>query len=889
MSQCQSRRHSRKPRAKRPRVDARLRETPSQSSLEPRRRFEITVILSLAAAVVFFLALITYDPSDLSRAGDKPWHEVNNLVGVPGAVIAGVLHVLFGRIAYVLPVLVLIVGVFGRRRGNSLAFPIKCAALIFLLCSICALLCLRMDQADQKAVFSACGICGAYFGHWMLTFGPGGSTVLLVSFTLVSLLLSTSILFGDLARGAAQWIGNRLFVGAASARSTATNNSEPRDAQAASRNGNKRRRRLALPSPELEAAEPPPTEVEWEEIRDPETVQLTMRDILLDDGLSRAEQGKDRLVMRDDPVFDNWLLKGSLFDATEPEPPPPATPVKRRHSGKPATKRKKVPEEEGPSLLDPIALTTPLEYVISTKMHHEEPAGGDSAATTTVEAALTAAVENDATDQSPALSANTPFRLPTLNLLESPQHNKAEVLREEIDRTCIAIKNTFEEFGINARVVEVNYGPVITRYQIAPPPGVHLSRIAGLADNLAMNLKAQSVRIETPIPGKGTVGVEVPNATRVPVLLSETLAADEFRAHKSPLRVALGKTIEGEPFVADLATMPHLLIAGATGAGKSVCINTIITSILYTNTPDEVKFLMVDPKRVELQLYAGIPHLLHPVITDPEMAGGVLKWAVAEMEYRYDCLSRLGCRGLQAYNAKRKAELERSEQAGNEEPESRQDLPASMPYIVLIIDELADLMMVCRADVEASVQRLAQMARAVGIHLVLATQRPSVNVLTGVIKANLPTRIAFQVTSKIDSRTILDENGAEALLGRGDMLFRLGGAAKPVRVQGAYVTTEEVERVVKYIRAQRSPQYQQIEIEPSCDGGDDDEPADDALYEEAVKIVLDHGAASTSLLQRRLKIGYGRAARLLDIMEKQGIVGPARGSKPREVLSGSVR
>lgn len=474
------------------------------------------------------------------------------------------------------------------------------------------------------------------------------------------------------------------------------------------------------------------------------------------------------------------------------------------------------------------------------------------------------------------------YQLPPLNLLVKPESTRPEVAREEIIHNSRTLEQTLKDFNIAAKVTEVNYGPTITCYELEPAPGIKISRIENLANDITRALKAENVRIVAPIPGKGTVGVEVPNRNRSDVLMIEILACETYQSNKSKLKIGLGKSISGEPFIFDLIKAPHLLVAGATGSGKSVCINTIIASFLYNAAPHEVKLLMVDPKQVELALYKDIPHLLSPVVTDPQKAGAALRWAVDEMETRYRYLKKAGVRNIKEYNKKRM-----SQQYGEvEENETSKILPGFLPYIVIIIDELADLMMVARADVESAIARLAAMARAVGIHLVLATQRPSVDVLTGVIKNNFPSRIAFQVSSNTDSRTILDMKGAESLMGRGDMLFHPGGASKPIRLQGSYISTEEVEEICEFVKSQQKVEYVQEEFyvpeDTKSSGGMGGDDRDD-LYEDALQIVLDNDAASTSLLQRRLKIGYGRAARLLDLMEENGIVGPPRGSKPREV------
>ena len=484
---------------------------------------------------------------------------------------------------------------------------------------------------------------------------------------------------------------------------------------------------------------------------------------------------------------------------------------------------------------------------------------------------------------------NDEYQLPPISLLEKPAQHKPEVAREEILQNSQMLEQTLKDFNIAVKVVEVNYGPTITCYELEPAPGIKISRIENLANDITRSLKAEMVRIVAPIPGKGTVGVEVPNRYRSDVFLREIIACEKYQASQSKLKIGLGKEISGEPFIFDLIKAPHLLVAGATGSGKSVCINVIITSILYNAAPHEVKLLLVDPKQVELAIYRDIPHLLSPVVTDPMKAGAALRWAVEEMEQRYRYLKKAGVRNIKEFNKKRMAQ----QNGAVPESETSLVLPGFLPYIVVLIDELADLMMIARVDVEAAIARLAAMARAVGIHLVLATQRPSVDVLTGVIKNNFPSRIAFQVSGSADSRTILDMKGAESLMGRGDMLFAPSGAGKPIRLQCAYISTEECEEVVEFAKAQQEVEYVQEEFIPLEDskggsGASGDASDMDDLYDDAVSCVLENDAASTSLLQRRLKIGYGRAARLLDLMEENGIVGPPRGSKPREIVLNKI-
>lgn len=458
------------------------------------------------------------------------------------------------------------------------------------------------------------------------------------------------------------------------------------------------------------------------------------------------------------------------------------------------------------------------------------------------------------------------FQLPSISLLDRNDQNDLEVDRRHYYKVSEILVAKLGDFGVKGTVEGVSPGPVVTTYEFAPAAGVKINKIVSLADDLAMVLKVDRVRIVGSIPGKAAIGIEIPNPTRKTVFLRDILLGSAYRKAASRLTLALGFDVIGRPVVADLARMPHLLIAGATGAGKSVAINAFISSILFKATPDEVRLLMIDPKRIELSVYEGIPHLLHPVVVEPRMASRALIWAVREMERRYKLLEEMRVKSFASYN-----------EAAEEK----------LPYIVIIVDELADLMMVASKDVETSIARLAQMARAAGMHIILATQRPSVDVLTGLIKANFPTRISFKVASKIDSRTILDGSGAEHLLGLGDMLFLPPGAAKLQRIHGAYITEEETERIIDFLKEQGQAEYdesvlQVVEEEPDADGAG---AADyDEKYDEAVAVITETGQASISMVQRRLRVGYNRAARMIEMMEKEGIIGPADGSRPREVL-----
>lgn len=465
------------------------------------------------------------------------------------------------------------------------------------------------------------------------------------------------------------------------------------------------------------------------------------------------------------------------------------------------------------------------------------------------------------------------YELPPLELLDEPVVHSQIKEKSQIKKTVRILEQTFQSFGVQAKITKAHVGPAVTKYEVYPEAGVKVSKILSLQDDLALALAAQDIRIEAPIPGKSAVGIEVPNSEIATVSLREVLQAD--REPNKKLLFALGRDISGNIVSGELNKMPHLLIAGATGSGKSVCINGIITSILMRAKPHEVKMMMIDPKKVELNVYNGIPHLLTPVVTDPKKASVALRKIVTEMEARYELFSETGTRNLEGYN--------HFVQKVNEKSDEKKPL---LPYIIVLIDELADLMMVASKDVEDSIMRLAQMARAAGIHLIIATQRPSVDVITGVIKANIPSRIAFSVSSQVDSRTILDVAGAEKLLGRGDMLYIPVGKSKPIRVQGAFLSDEEVERVVTHCKSQQQAIYEETMIPD--ESHDTDEDVDDELFHEAVAFVIDMQSASASMLQRKFRIGYNRAARLIDMMEAKGVVGPYEGNRPREVLIDSI-
>lgn len=482
----------------------------------------------------------------------------------------------------------------------------------------------------------------------------------------------------------------------------------------------------------------------------------------------------------------------------------------------------------------------------------------------------------------------TEYRLPSMDLLDPLPPESARAITGDFQASATVLKETLSEFGIEVDVTNVERGPVVTRYELLPAPGVRVEKIVQLSNNIALAMKAETIRVQAPIPGKGVVGIEVPNSKTTMVYLREIIESETWQSGRAALPLAIGKDVAGREIVADLAEMPHMLIAGATGSGKTVCMNSVLAGLLMSRTPEQMRLMLIDPKIVEFTQYNSLPHLVVPVITDAKKVAIGLRWAITEMEKRYRIFAKAGVRNIKTFNSRpivKQAELFEGEPGMEEEQDERP--PDRLPYIVIVVDELADLMLVAQAEIENAIARLAQLSRAVGIHMILATQRPSVNVITGTIKANFPARISFQVAQKVDSRTILDANGADKLLGKGDMLFLPPGSSKLTRAQGTMTTDAELRRIVEFIKQQGQPEYEsEIREKIEKKGADipDVEEFDDDLLEAAVEVIRQTRRASTSSLQRRLRIGYTRAARLVDILEERGIVGPPRGSDPREIL-----
>ncbi len=481
------------------------------------------------------------------------------------------------------------------------------------------------------------------------------------------------------------------------------------------------------------------------------------------------------------------------------------------------------------------------------------------------------------------------FGFPPIELLQDSKADVKPIDHESLRMQSRLLEKKLSDFGVLGKVVAVSPGPVVSMYEYEPAPGVKINKVVSLTDDLAMALRATSIRIVAPIPGKSVIGVEVANANREPVRLEDIISSEAFAQSKSKLTLALGKDIFGNPVTTDLAKMPHLLIAGATGSGKSVALNAMICSVLYKATPKEVKLILIDPKRIELSAYEGIPHMIAPVVVDARKATLALQWAVHEMERRYSIMAEKGVRNLYQYHrrvAKEMKVLKQTKGSGDRPTAETESMPEELPFILIIIDELADLMLVASRDVELALTRLAQMARAAGIHLLIATQRPSVDVLTGTIKANFPTRVSFQVSSRTDSRTILDANGAEVLLGNGDMLLLPPGTARLQRIHGAYLSEIEIGQIVEFLKKQQEPVYKEeiLKVRPEDEDNKGEREEYDEKYDEAVALVAETRQASISMIQRRLRVGYNRAARMIETMERDGVVGPSDGSRPRDVL-----
>jgi len=842
----------------------------------PRDRgYEILGTGLLALTFFLFFALVSRDYQGIIALDHMG--EVFNLCGRPGAYVSGFLYVLLGNAAHLLYVLTFAWGLMLFRHRPLDRAPLRLLGMLMLASSVAALL--HMQFFTVVAAGLPGGILGAYVGGYLLlpTFLEIGSYVIAVTLSVVGVLLATDFLFVRAFRGL-HVVGVHVLRASLTLYETLRALRIKREQRT-----EERRQKVRAAAQAIRGAAATTVKMAGEKVEKPEaalpsrlcTESPAVRDephdpsrIRIITHVTKAEPIQDEIAFDAVPEVE----REPRFDAPRPMPFPviPSRPTLGQEPDPVAALAHAVGSA---TMSDPAAIgSLPLQPRVRTAAPSRP--------------ILPRRKMADMDDLPPDYVYPRRYTKPSLDILDDPPPSRApDDLAEKLRETSVLLEKTLETFGIEARVTDVTRGPTITRYELEPAPGIKVNRFTSLADDLALALKAHGVRVEAPIPGKGRIGIELPNFEREPVVLRELLESRVFRKHKGRLVLALGKDIAGEVVTADLTTMPHLLIAGATGAGKTISVKSILASLLFANTPEQLQLMLVDPKMVELSIFNDIPHLITPVVTDPKKAASALNWLIVEMEERYRLFAQLRVRNIEVYNASvENGEIEMPEVDG--ETGESVDLVRKLPYVVCVIDELADLMMLARAEVEDAIMRLAQLARAVGIHLVIATQRPSVNVLTGVIKANFPVRISFQVSSRTDSRCILDEIGAERLMGKGDMLYLPAGKATPTRIQGAFVSDREMNALISYLKTQAPPQYRD-EIERFSKTPEQLEELaneEDDLFDEAVRVVLETGQASISMVQRRLRVGYTRAARLIDMMEVRGIVGPHLGSKAREIL-----
>jgi S-DNA-T family DNA segregation ATPase FtsK/SpoIIIE len=872
-------------------------EMSSKSKKHRSRTNEVLAVILIAFSVLLILSLVTYDPKDPSWNSVGPQQRLSNLIGIFGAYLADFLFSMFGLASLAIPVLMIVIAVrifFAEEIG----IPVKKAiGATLLLTATAGTFALFPKIAGHMLLHSASngGMVGylveGALASWLNTIGA--AIVLTVAFVLTLMLtMEVSLINLSAKLGVTGLSEKKLSVAGLFA---------PIKVWWADK---AEKRKLELEALRAAKAEEFNRKEQERIVRESDafTAKESRRKALTQERREKVEEAKrlkEEPLFASEPAVITPVISKTLRTnavATDIEDDPfedeileepvktervaaatNSAPVSMRTQAAAAlrTYREKTEQlKSGTSIATEITMDPDVVEMTSTAWIDR------SIASNNEESPVAPVKEAKPIRKAPVVAvAASEYALPSIDLLEIPvgPHEQAE---EDLRERATTLAEKCKEFSVVGHIHRINPGPVVTTFEFKPDPGIKYSRVVGLADDLCLALKAECIRIDR-IPGKSTVGIEVPNHHREKILLREVIESPKFKNSESKLTIALGKTINGEEYIADLSRMPHLLIAGATGAGKSVTMNALICSILYKASPEEVKFIMVDPKRVELGLYENIPHLLTPIVTDPKRAANALKWAVNEMENRYKELAKYGVRNIEQYN--RQAIEMMHPTLSEDNPEVAKPLP----YIVIAIDELADLMMVARSEVETSIARLAQMARAVGIHLVLATQRPSVDIITGVIKANIPSRISFRVSSKVDSRTIIDANGAEALLGQGDMLFLPPGTSRLIRVHGSFVNEKEVKEIADHTRNQAQPAYDEKVTmnEQEVEGVDGEVGERDDLYDQALAIVTDMGRGSTSVLQRRLSIGYGRAAKILDMMEREGFIGPAEGSKPRKVLS----
>lgn len=811
--------------------------------MKSRRGAEMIGIIVLACGIAVGASLVTYHPADSSAFYTSTTNEISNAIGYYGATLAWILVGFFGAACLVFPAALLVSG-WNRFWGREIEyFHTKMFGLLVIVVSLPPVLSLLFDTFWYKgALIPAGGYLGAEILRAVsLKLNAIGAGILFTTALLIGILLATRISLGAIFMRLREWL------------LMATQAWSVRWARFTERRRKEQMKTSVVRKHLDRAEESKSARAELRLVEEDEEQQRGGKSLVV-----REVAGQGRFQIRKVTKADLRKAASELRSGVDP--------AQLYNEEKPRTKKTVDYSDFEDPFDEPFAAAPPAR-----RRQQPPPPPARKAAE----------------PAKPKPRRLVSEKLPSLELLkEGPQQG---AINEEIHRKFLDVGRLIEarcrEFSVEGEVTAYHPGPVVTTFEFKPSAGVKYARVVNLGDDLALALKAESIRIER-ISGSSTVGIEVPNKVRELITLRDIVDTEPFDKSPSLMTLALGKDIHGEPVVTDLARMPHLLVAGATGAGKSVGLNSMIVSLLYKALPSQLRMLMIDPKMVELKIYEDIPHLLHPIVTDPKLASHALTWAVQEMENRYRTLSECGVRNIDQYNSLLK-DPEAHRRARKASPEDQSPPPQPLEYIVIIIDEFADLMMVASKDVEDSVTRLAQKARAVGIHLIIATQRPSVDVITGVIKANFPSRISYQVASKIDSRTILDAQGAEKLLGNGDMLFLPPGTARIRRIHGAYVTESEIADIVDFVKKnQGEPEYRD-EITKSIEeksGVDGIEYLEDPKYDDAVRVVLSTGQASASYLQRRLKLGYSRAARLIEIMEANGILGPSQGSKPREIL-----
>ncbi len=832
----------------------------------------IAALLSFFLGAYLAVALIAYDPKQ-SPFDHKPVPLEQNPAGLVGAYAAAAMFRVVGVSAWFIPIFLLWMLVVSVRNSKHMTGTRTIAMLIAIVAS-CGLAAMFVGEKESLKwsnwfPYGPGGYVGLTLYHSFLrgALGPFGAGLILGTVYMGALLF---IFMRDIAGELEKMFTNFGQWKADRAKAKAELEEARRKEKEAKAKQKTAAATVAASAATSTSASTPPTPV--------------------------GPTGKKAIVPKsgEDP-----LAKAPAARAVEPTPTEPIKPTKPAVAAPPLAAAPAPKAEPKPALPPRAAKPVVGETATDTKSLAVGAAGK-------VELNIVKPEEpKKAAKVTLPQSDDANYQFPPLSLLKEQVKPASSNSEEEHRQNAENLLRILSEFGVEVTLGEIHVGPVITRYEVVPAAGVRVEKIAGLDKNIALGMRAQSVRILAPIPGKAAVGVEVPNLHPTPVGMRELLESEDWSGVKSEIPIALGKDVSGKPLISDLSKMPHLLIAGATGSGKSVCINSIVASILYSKSPKDLRMIMVDPKVVELKIFNSLPHMLIPVVTEPKKVPAALKWLLGEMEQRYQIFAKANVRNIVGFNGRKKGGKTDAPAPDAQaaltgvDPLAADDLeiPERLPYIVAIIDELADLMMVAPAEIETSIARLAQLARAAGIHLIIATQRPSVNVITGVIKANLPSRIAFQVASQVDSRTILDTKGADTLIGRGDMLFSPPGTSRLVRAQGAFVSDEEVQEMVEFLKRNGPPQYAQsvqAQIDRAAkeeeegedgDGGDDGDLGDDEeLYQQALDVLKSTKRASTSMIQRRLRVGYNRAARIMDIMEEKGIVGPENGSSPREIL-----